>query len=260
LLYKDPALLEIIKLYFKVGKVKIKKNKTKTNSIKTVHSIKDLAKVIIPHFDKYTLLTQKQADFMLFKQIFSIKVQGKHLTAEGLRKILALKASMNKGLNEKFKQEFPNLIASPRPEVLSSLIPFNLKWLLGFIEAEGSFFCLVRKNPSQKFGYPLKLAQHKKKHSSDLALMTKITEILGLGLTNKTYTRVLDTIDRKYEIDTFLPLVEAGLKKKGLTFKIFVQIKGIINKGFNRTEEALALITEIKLSMNKFKNEEKKTH
>lgn len=153
---KYPVLLELIKLYLNVGKVIIKKYKTKTKVIYTVQSIKDLANVIIPQFDKYPLLTpkqQKQADFILFKQIISLMVQRKHFTAENLRKIIALKASKFKGLNGKIQQEFPNLIASPRPEVLSSLIPFNLKWLLDYIEAEGPFIWLVRKKPSQEFGY-----------------------------------------------------------------------------------------------------------
>lgn len=131
------SLFEIIKLYLNVGKVQIKKDQTKTNSINNVHSINDLANVIIPHFDKYTLLTQKQPDLKLFKQIFSVKVQGKHFTTEGfrIRKILALKASNNQGLNEKFKQEFPNF-SLPRPEVLSSLNPLNLKCLLVFNRTE----------------------------------------------------------------------------------------------------------------------------
>lgn len=33
----------------------------------TVNSTKDINDVIIPHFEKYPLLTQKKADFILFK-------------------------------------------------------------------------------------------------------------------------------------------------------------------------------------------------
>jgi hypothetical protein len=125
--YKDLALLELIKLYFNVGKVSLKKNKTNTTVIYTVQSIKDLCNVIIPHFDKYSLLTKKKADFILFKQIINLMVQGKHLTCEGFREIISLKASMNNGLNENLKQEFPDIIHIPRLEVVSSLIPFNLQ-------------------------------------------------------------------------------------------------------------------------------------
>jgi len=37
-----------------------------------VTNIDDLTNVIIPHFEKYPLITQKQADFKLFKEIVQI--------------------------------------------------------------------------------------------------------------------------------------------------------------------------------------------
>lgn len=58
--------------------------------------------------------------------------QGKHLTCEDLREIISLKSSMNKGLNDNLKKEFPGLIKNPRP-IYSSLKKLNLHWLLGFI-------------------------------------------------------------------------------------------------------------------------------
>ena len=36
--------------------------------------------------------------------------RGEHLTIEGLQKIVAIKASMNRGLSDKLKQAFPNII------------------------------------------------------------------------------------------------------------------------------------------------------
>jgi hypothetical protein len=62
-----------------------------------VQSFKDL-KVIIDHFKRFPLLTQKCADFELFSQIFYLMEKKEHLTLEGLNKILAIKASMNLGL------------------------------------------------------------------------------------------------------------------------------------------------------------------
>lgn len=40
-------------------------------------------KVIIPHFDKYPLATQKLADYMLFKEIVSLMKIKEHLTLDG---------------------------------------------------------------------------------------------------------------------------------------------------------------------------------
>ena len=52
-----------------------------------VSSIKDL-KVIIDHFDKYPLITQKLADYLLFKQFVEILSRKEHLTKEGLQQIV----------------------------------------------------------------------------------------------------------------------------------------------------------------------------
>jgi hypothetical protein len=65
------------------------------NVVYSVQSIQDLTNVIIPHFDKYPLLSKKRADFILFKRIVDLMNRGEHLTKEGLNKIVSIKASMN---------------------------------------------------------------------------------------------------------------------------------------------------------------------
>lgn len=101
---KDIDLLESIKLALGAGKIaKSGKNLTQYR----VSSIKDLP-VIVTHFDKYPLLTQKRADFELFKQAVEIVNRKEHLTKEGLQKIVNIKASMNKGLSLELKSAFPS--------------------------------------------------------------------------------------------------------------------------------------------------------
>jgi hypothetical protein len=102
-----------------------------------VSSKKDLA-VILDHFDKYPLLTQKRADFLLFKRIIELMKNKAHLTKEGLRKIIEIKAppalvageqvprgraSINKGLSEEHKMAFPDIVPVERPIVPLSPIP-----------------------------------------------------------------------------------------------------------------------------------------
>ena len=57
--------------------------------------LRELTNVIIPHFDKYPLITQKRADFELFKTAFEIINHQEHLRIEGLRKLVAIKTSLN---------------------------------------------------------------------------------------------------------------------------------------------------------------------
>jgi LAGLIDADG endonuclease/LAGLIDADG DNA endonuclease family len=92
--------LSKIQSFFGVGTIITnKKNGQVTYSVK---SVEDINSVIIPHFNKYSLLTKKQADFILFKKIVEIMNKKQHLNKEGLIKILELRASL-KGIN-KIKQ------------------------------------------------------------------------------------------------------------------------------------------------------------
>jgi len=88
---KDLVLLESIRSYFGVGK--IRKQGAKVISY-MITSIVDL-EVIIHHFDKYPLLTQKQMDYVLFKKAFCLIKNKEHLTTEGVSKIANIRASMN---------------------------------------------------------------------------------------------------------------------------------------------------------------------
>jgi len=88
----------------------------------TVSSIKDIA-VIIAHFSDYPLITQKRADFELFKRAVTIIQRGDHLTLEGLQEIVNLRASLNKGLTDVLKTSFPETISVSRPLVENNVIP-----------------------------------------------------------------------------------------------------------------------------------------
>src|SRR2546430_15628545 len=80
-----------------------------------VRNLSDITKIIIPHFEKYPLITKKQSDFLLFKEIVKLMNKGEHLTKEGLIKIINLKASLNWGLSDKLIIYFPEAIKVKRP-------------------------------------------------------------------------------------------------------------------------------------------------
>jgi len=88
---------------------------------------------------------------------------GEHLTSEGLRKIINIKASLNLGLSELLINHFPDVTPVERPTVnLAEITDPN--WLAGFIEAEGCFLIVLLKSKSYKTGYQIllrfTLAQH----------------------------------------------------------------------------------------------------
>jgi hypothetical protein len=86
-----------------------------------VFTIKDLT-VIINHFDRYPLLSQKLADYELFKKAFYIIQNKEHLTMEGLNKLVAIRSSLNLGLSEMLKTAFPAIIPVKRLLVSNSKI------------------------------------------------------------------------------------------------------------------------------------------
>ncbi len=79
-----------------------------------VVSLSDLI-CVIEHFNNYWLNSQKYADFLLFKKAYDIINNKKHLTKAGLRKLISIKASMNKGLPERLEVAFSNLTIVTRP-------------------------------------------------------------------------------------------------------------------------------------------------
>ena len=91
---KDRALLLSIQNYFG-GIGYISKINDKSTVEFRVSDITSLNNIIIPHFEKYTLITNKYKDFIIFKQIVSLMSENKHTTLEGLKEILEYRASLN---------------------------------------------------------------------------------------------------------------------------------------------------------------------
>jgi hypothetical protein len=89
-----------------------------------VNSPKDLL-VIENHLNNYSLLTQKQADFILFKYILDLIRRKEHLTQEGLNEIVSYKAMMNKGLTSTLEEAFLKVTPKERPVItyLDNLSP-----------------------------------------------------------------------------------------------------------------------------------------
>ena len=70
-----------------------------------VRSIKDLMKIIIPHFKKYPLLTSKKEEFERFAEICQLIYSNHHLSREGLAKIIKLSEKINVQGNKKYKRK-----------------------------------------------------------------------------------------------------------------------------------------------------------
>ena len=102
---KDLNLLHLLQEYLQgVGFINLSYKRDLVNySINSLHGWN----VLIAHLDMHPLRTQKQGDYLLFKQALRLVKEKYHLTSEGLNEIINIKTSMNLGLSEVIKAEFP---------------------------------------------------------------------------------------------------------------------------------------------------------
>ena len=124
---KDLELLRLIQNYLKVGNIKIFKDK----ATYYVNSLKDL-EIIINNFEHYPLLSKKYGDYILFKTVVNMMLNGEHLTIKGVEAIINIRASMNRGLlSDKLKASFTDVVPSRVRSIVESQIP-HPQWVAGF--------------------------------------------------------------------------------------------------------------------------------
>jgi hypothetical protein len=104
---RNKELLE--KIRDTLGSGVIVNNSTNSCILKIV-SLSEIINTIIPHFEKYPLMTKTREEFELFKQVALIMKKKEHLSSEGFHKILSLKAAMRNGLTGVLAENFPNTL------------------------------------------------------------------------------------------------------------------------------------------------------
>lgn len=133
----------------------------------------------MPHFDKYNLITQKQADYLFFKQILMLIEKGEHLKVEGLQSIINIRASLNLGLSENLKTTFPNTIPVVRPLIPRTEVP-HPEWMAGFLSGECCFFIKLDKGRN-KAGVGVQLVFQVAQHVRDEALLRSFVTYFNCG-------------------------------------------------------------------------------
>ena len=246
---KDKVVLDCFKNYFKVGEV----TKQGSRSYQfIVQSTKDLA-VIINHFNKYPLITKKQADFELFKQAFDIVKNKQHLSEEGLRKIVSIRASLNWGLSPVLEDSFANIIPYPRPSVSDFKIK-DPQWLAGFTSAEGCFLIRIIKAASYGTGCQVLLVFKLTQDTRDEQLIRSLVDYLGCGKVYVNGTMVDYIVTKLTDItDKIVPLFQKypiqGVKH--LDYTDFLSVLELMKNKSHLTQEGLDQIRAIKAVMNK---------
>jgi len=217
-----------------------------------VTAISDLINIVIPHFELYPLITQKQSDFKLFKQIVELMKEKKHLTIEGLREIVSIRASINLGLPKNLQEAFPGVIPKERPvaPMVKSIKPY---WLAGFSEGESCFFIDINKSSHTKAGFQTQLKFLISQHGR--GLLNCIVNYLGCG---KCYIKSRGT--GEYVVVNFSDIVQKIIpffekySFKGIKLYNYTDFTKAANLILNKEHlkpEGVEQILNIKNSMNR---------
>lgn len=247
---KDLELLSQIQDYFGVGDIKKHGDTTMEYCVK---SSKDLSK-IISHFEKYPLLTQKQADFELFKKAFKLFKNKEHLTGDGFKEILSIRATMNLGLPEELKISFPHIIPTLRPVVIEQNVK-DPSWVAGFVSGDGTFIISIF-NRDTKTRPGVRLMFKITQHSRDEVLLKSLVNSLGCGryyAASSNYNHgefvVSNLSDVTGKIIPFFDKYPIG-GAKALDFEDFKRVAELMENKAHLTEQGLSQIRSIKSKMN----------
>lgn len=248
---RDLKLLTQIRDFFGAGIINMASNNTAVRF--DVRKIEDINSVVIPHFNKYPLKTQKLADFLLFKDAVELVNKDEHLTEEGLKKIMAIKASMNKGLTPSLMKSFPDSVSVTRPLAKEIEIKYP-EWFVGFTDAEGCFDLTITKSKA-KLGYSVQLRFRLNLHYRDSLVIDALKEYLKCGnvgvnssksAVNLTITSITDILNILIPIFNKYPLQGS----KYLNYKDFCRVAELMENKAHLTPPGLAEIKVLKGGMN----------
>ena len=176
-----------------------------------------------------------------------------HLTLEGLRKLVALRASLNWGLPSALEAAFSNTIPHTRPSVLD----FGIKdpqWLAGFTSAEGCFLVRIIKSSTHRSGFQVFLVFKLGQHLKDEQLMISLVDYLGCGNVYVDGTVVEFRVTKFSDVTEKVIPFFSKYKIHGVKAKDFADwclVAELMKRKAHLTEEGLDQIRQIKAGMNR---------
>ena len=250
---RDSSLIYQLKDFFEgIGTISLDK---KANVLKySTASLKDLSSIVIPHFKKYPLLSQKGADFGFFERIVELMNKGAHLTINGLQQVINIRASMNTGLSEIIKSEFSNNINPVNRGIIQSNIIPDPQWISGFVSGEGNLDVGIKKSKNV-IGYQVYLRFRISQHARDTKLMELIMNYLGAGRLERDSRKpvIYLVINKISEINQIvIPFFNQYpiCGNKHLDYLDWCKIANLIESGAHLTNDGLAEIQRIKDGIN----------
>lgn len=219
-----------------------------------IESIKQINDWILPHFDKYPLLTKKQSDYLLFRKVIELINAKKHFNTDNLKEFVSIMALINKGLTDDKLFRF-NVIPVVKP-VIEASKTFNPHWIAGFVSGDGCFMIKIRKTHNTITKHQVILAFKITQHSRDKLLMENLISYFNCGILEKYsqkpafYLSVYKFLDNYEKILPFFNKYNViGCKHED--FKTWAKVAELIKQKKHLEPLGLKEIFEYRTSMNK---------
>lgn len=230
-------LLYYIKSMLKTGSVSVPKSKDNTAEFR-IRNIQHIIKYIFPVFDTFPLLTSKYFHYKRFREAIIIMNDSTLSTEEKDKKISHLKS-----------QPMPDNYTSPAWDqtiVKDTIKVISKSWLVGFTEAEGSFYLVMKGQ--ERLVHAFEITQ-----KLDRIILEEIAKILHMNVTDKkTYSTVVT-----YKKTTILHIIDyyRGTMKgmKSLEYRIWSRSFSKKKQDYAtlwKTRELMRSIRSIRLDKN----------
>lgn len=252
------GILLALQKYFGCGNIYI--DNKKENALKfSVNKIEDILYKIIPHLDKYPLVTSKNLDYADFRKVALLMKDKLHLNSEVADDIILIKNNMNS--LRTFEERW---------NYFQNKGPINLinEWVQAFVDGEGCFqFGIIntvnRGKPYLALSHTLEVAQS----NHDVWLLAALIQFFGCGYIKPKYNiQNIDEAKNSRIVNRFIINQHAVVTEFFDKYPLFTRKrmdyldwKKLINLKAERaqdTPEGLQKMKDIKASMNRGRNEE----
>ena len=245
-LHKDDInVLQKIQEFLGVGRVVLDGN----TCVFIISNVKDLINVLFPLLDKYNLYTTKWLDYIDFKKVvyFLSESNTTRVSLSQLEWAKNIKNRMNSGRTEFNYSLIPGLIV---------VDPF---WLLGFIEAEGTFG-FKNLSPFFQIGQHVRslfvleaIANYLKSIPKGFQFSVKsVSPTVNFSINKKTSVSVISivNIDTLYDYLLFFLLDMSFQTRKGVDFHFWCIVLHLHKLGYFYLQEGRNLAYKISQYVN----------
>lgn len=218
----NARLLHFIKKQLGVGSINTEA-KTKMVNYR-IRDRKNLVKIIFPIFDNYPLLTSKYFNYLKFKEAYRI-LEDTSLTKAQRDELMfnLVKKIPSEGYISPAWNKVSNIVSNTH----EAKMVMSKAWLIGFTEAEGSFYLVNKSNDRIVHGFEIT-------QKLDLMVLSAIGYILGIKTISKnTYQTVVTTNSRSIKnIIKYFHNTMKGMKsfEYRVWARCYVKHKGDFNK------------------------------